>query len=333
MERTIAVEICVTDVESAIAAEAGGADRVELCDNLAVGGTTPSVGMIAETCRWLSIPVHVLIRPRAGGFVYSERELSVMRRDIEAAKALGAAGVVLGVLHQAGALDRDRIAELLALARPLCVTFHRAIDQASDPLTAIDALVAIGVDRVLTSGARSTALEGLDTLRSMVERADGRIAVMAGGGLSLDHLATLIGASGVRDVHLASAASRPVAREQSGPSNANLLPPWSRTDARLVRAIVRPHPRPRVRAGRVDIHESAPRSSGFSLTPGRTRRSTWTCRPFQDGVRRATDSALIPGLLLALACSRTQVGVEERPDRVNIAVRVALVGLDVLDAG
>ena len=96
MDGRIAVEICVGDVESAIAAEAGGADRVELCDNLAVGGTTPSVGTIAEACRWLSIPVHVLIRPRAGDFVYTERELAVMRRDIEAAKALGAAGVVAG---------------------------------------------------------------------------------------------------------------------------------------------------------------------------------------------------------------------------------------------
>ena len=109
----ITIEICVADVESAIAAEAGGADRIELCDNLAVGGTTPSVGTIAEVCRWLSLPVHVLIRPRAGGFVYSERELAVMRRDIEAAKALGAAGVVLGVLDAEGRIDREQTAELV----------------------------------------------------------------------------------------------------------------------------------------------------------------------------------------------------------------------------
>ena len=119
MDGPITVEICVGDVESAIAAEAGGADRIELCDNLAVGGTTPSVGTIAEVCRWLSIPVHVLIRPRAGGFVYSERELAVMRRDIEAAKALGASGVVLGVLDVEGRIDRERTAELVGLARPL----------------------------------------------------------------------------------------------------------------------------------------------------------------------------------------------------------------------
>jgi copper homeostasis protein len=237
VETPITIEICVGDVESAIAAEAGGADRVELCDNLAVGGTTPSIGTIAETCRWLSIPVHVLIRPRAGGFVYSERELAVMRRDIEAAKVLGAAGVVFGALDAASHVDRDRIAALVELARPLSVTFHRAIDQARDPLEAIDALMAMGIDRVLTSGARPTALEGLDTLRSLVERAAGRIAVMAGGRLAIDHLATVIGASGVREIHLGSAASRSVEGHEPG-SIAGDLPPWSRTDALLVKAVV-----------------------------------------------------------------------------------------------
>src|SRR5215470_14806190 len=112
MNRRVMIEVCVGDVESAIAAEAGGADRVELCDNLAVGGTTPSAGTIAEACRWLSIPVHVLIRPRAGDFVYSERELAVMRHDIEAAKALGAAGVVLGFLTGERTVDRNQTAAL-----------------------------------------------------------------------------------------------------------------------------------------------------------------------------------------------------------------------------
>ena len=119
MNRRVKVEICVGDVASAIAAEAGGADRVELCDNLAVGGTTPSAGTIAESCRRLSIPVHVLIRPRGGDFIYSEPEIAVMRHDIEVAKALGAAGVVLGVLTAEAAIDRDQTAELVALARPL----------------------------------------------------------------------------------------------------------------------------------------------------------------------------------------------------------------------
>ena len=136
MAGRITVEICVGDVESAIAAEAGGADRVELCDNLSVGGTTPSVGTIAEACRWLSIPIHVLIRPRAGHFDYTERERAVMRRDIEAAKALGAAGIVVGILDAQGDVALDPLAEVIALARPLSVTFHKAIDQTRDPLAA-----------------------------------------------------------------------------------------------------------------------------------------------------------------------------------------------------
>jgi copper homeostasis protein len=238
LESSIAIEICVGDVESAIAAEAGGADRVELCDNLGVGGTTPSIGTIAEACRWLSIPVHVLIRPRAGGFVYSERELAVMRRDIEAAKALGAAGVVLGFLDSEGRVDRDRTTALVELARPLSVTFHKAFDHAQDPFGAIDALMAMSIERVLTSGARATALEGLETLRSLVDRAAGRIAVMAGGRLALEHLDTLIRGSGVREIHIGSAACRVSEEPEASANRVGDLPPWDRTDARLVKAII-----------------------------------------------------------------------------------------------
>jgi copper homeostasis protein len=234
----ITIEICVGDVESAIAAEAGGADRIELCDNLAAGGTTPSVGTIAEVCRWLSLPVHVLIRPRPGGFVYSERELAVMRRDVEAAKALGAAGVVLGILDAEGRVDREHTAELVAVARPLSVTYHKAIDQSRDPLEALDALMAMGVDRVLTSGGRPTALEGCEMLRRLVDRAAGRIAVMAGGRLEVDHLGAVIRDSGVREVHLGSAAHRPVEGQEFGSTGRDDGPPWTRTDARLVKVVV-----------------------------------------------------------------------------------------------
>ena len=154
----MAVEICVGDVASAIAAEAGGADRVELCDNLVSGGTTPSAGTIAETCRRLSIPVHVLIRPALGDFVYSEPEIAVMRHDIEVAKALGAAGVVLGVLTPEAAIDRD----LTAVPSPWPGRFMspstRRLTRLCAPLEALDALIALGMERVLTSGGRPTAL-------------------------------------------------------------------------------------------------------------------------------------------------------------------------------
>jgi copper homeostasis protein len=232
----VTIEICVSDVESAIAAEAGGADRVELCDNLAVGGTTPSAGTIAEACRWLSIPVHVLIRPRGGGFDYSDRELAVMRHDIEAAKALGAAGVVLGTLTGERTVDRDQMAVLIALARPLSVTFHKAIDQTRELLEALDALIAVGGDRVLTSGGRASAMEGVATIKNLVDRAGDRIAVMAGGRLAADQIGTVIQRGGVREIHLGSAVARTVAGAFPAPDGSETG--WSRTDAQRVAAIV-----------------------------------------------------------------------------------------------
>jgi copper homeostasis protein len=229
MNGRVTVEICVGDVESAIAAEAGGADRVELCDNLAVGGTTPSAGTIAESCRRLSIPVHVLIRPRAGDFVHSESELAVIRHDIEVAKALGAAGIVLGFLTNEATIDRDQTARLVAMARPLRVTFHKAFDHTRDLLEALDTLIALDVDRVLTSGGRPTALEGVETLAKLVDRAGDQIAVMAGGRLDFDNLETIIQQSGIREVHLGSAVSRTVHGSEAS---------WNQTDPQRVAAVV-----------------------------------------------------------------------------------------------
>ena len=185
-----------------------GADRVELCDNLAVGGTTPSAGAIAEACRRLRIPVHVLIRPRGGDFIYSEAEIAVMKHDIEAAKSLGASGVVLGVSTAEGAIDRDPTAFLIALARPLSITFHKAFDQLAEPVEALDTLIELGVERVLTSGGRPAALEGVETLAKLVDHARQRIVVMAGGRLSMANLESVIRRSHVCEVHLGSAASR-----------------------------------------------------------------------------------------------------------------------------
>lgn len=231
----ITIEICVTDLESAIAAEAGGADRVELCDNLSVGGTTPSLGTIAETRRWLGIPIHVLIRPRPGDFCYTKRELAVMIRDIEAARAIGAAGVVLGVLTSRRAIDTAALARLIEAARPLSATFHKAIDCTGDPLPNLDSLIELGVDRVLSSGSRASAIEGAATLRSMLDRADGRIAIMAGGRVSTATVNELIRLTGVREVHVGSA----VARDTKPARSADIpFPPWNRTNAALVRELV-----------------------------------------------------------------------------------------------
>jgi copper homeostasis protein len=238
MNRHVQVEICVGDVASAIAAESGGADRVELCDNLAVGGTTPSAGTIAESCRRLSIPVHVLIRPRAGDFIYSEPEIAVMRHDIAIAKSLGAAGVVLGVLTPFGSIDRELTAALIALARPLHVTFHKAFDQTHEPMQALDNLIALGVERVLTSGGRPTALEGIEALAKLVDRAGDRIAVMAGGRLSTSNLEAVIRQSRVNEVHLGSAASRTIEGSTHTRPRDGSETSWNCTDQKRVADVV-----------------------------------------------------------------------------------------------
>jgi copper homeostasis protein len=234
----IVVEICVEDIESAMAAEQGGADRVELCDNLSVGGTTPSAGTIAEACRRLEIPVHVLIRPRAGDFIPSLAEFAAMRFDIETARTLGAAGVVFGLLRPDATIDRERTAMLTDLARPLSVTFHKAFDQTHDPDEALETLIALGIDRVLTSGSRPTAVEGIEALRQLVPRSTSRISVMAGGKLSVDNLRTVIEGTGVCEVHLGSAVSR-LMNSSMAPNPGEGSPlSWNGVDADRVRRIV-----------------------------------------------------------------------------------------------
>ena len=227
------------DVASAIAAESGGADRVELCDNLAVGGTTPSAGTIAESCRRLSIPVHVLIRPRAGDFTYSEPEIAVMRHDIVVAKAMGAAGVVLGVLNDEAAIDRELTAVLVALARPLRVTFHKAFDQTRGLLEALDILIDLGVERVLTSGGRLTAFEGIEALANLVDRAGDKIAVLAGGRLSTSNLEAVIRQTGINEVHLGSATSRTLQSPMHKPPGDSSETSWNGTDSHRVAEVVR----------------------------------------------------------------------------------------------
>jgi copper homeostasis protein len=234
----VKVELCVGDIMSAIAAEAGGADRVELCDNLAVGGTTPSAGAIVETCRRLSIPVHVLIRPRGGDFVYSEAELAVMRHDIQVAKASGAAGVVLGVLTGDSAINCERTGALIELARPMTVTFHKAFDQSQAPLETLDTLIALSVDRVLTSGGQPSAQEGTATLAGLVARAGTRITVVAGGRLDIANLQAVLRQSGVTEVHLGSAASRTMERAALPTASDIAELCWKQTDAVRVAEIV-----------------------------------------------------------------------------------------------
>ncbi len=203
----IRIEVCVDSVESALGAQAGGADRVELCDNLMEGGTTPSAGTIAVARRVLQLGLQVMIRPRGGDFCYSDLEFESMEQDIEVAKAHGADGVVFGLLLPDGRVDVERTRRLVERARPLSVTFHRAFDVARDPFEALEALIQIGVDRILTTGQEPTVLEGLDLITELVRVAGGRLTILAGAG-SERVMRKVVAQSGVREVHIV--APRPV---------------------------------------------------------------------------------------------------------------------------
>jgi copper homeostasis protein len=201
MSHPVLIEVCIDSVESAIASEQGGADRVELCDNLMEGGTTPSAGAITVARERIRIALNVMIRPRGGDFCYTEVELAIMRRDIAAAKQLGADGVVFGMLTPDGDIDVPLTRELIGLARPLSVTFHRAFDVARDPYVALDDLIAAGADRVLTTGQEGTLIEGLDLVADLVRRAAGRIIVMPGGA-SERQIGRVRAATGAREFHV-----------------------------------------------------------------------------------------------------------------------------------
>jgi copper homeostasis protein len=195
------LEICVDSVESAVASERGGADRVELCAGLPEGGTTPSAGMIAAVRKKIAIGLQVMIRPRGGDFCYSADEFGIMQRDILIAKQLGANGVVFGMLSTDGAVDIVRMRQLIDMARPLKVTCHRAFDMSSDLEQALSQLVEMGADRVLTSGGKKSAVDAMPTLKHLVQQAHGQISVMACGELSIANVKAVIAYSNVTEVH------------------------------------------------------------------------------------------------------------------------------------
>ncbi|HEX8848403.1 MAG TPA: copper homeostasis protein CutC [Gemmatimonadaceae bacterium] len=203
----VLVEACVEGIDAAVAAERAGADRIELCASLVEDGTTPSAGAMALAGSRLTIPVVMMIRPRGGDFVYSSPELEVMERDVAAARASGAAGIALGILTRDGRVDEDALRPLLRAAGPLPVTFHRAFDHAADLPAALEALIALGVRRVLTSGGAPSAREGLDTLAALVRRSGDRITVVAGGRVDAAAARELM-AAGVRELHVGNDPAR-----------------------------------------------------------------------------------------------------------------------------
>jgi copper homeostasis protein len=194
-------EACVASVAEAVEAERAGADRLELCDWRVEGGATPAPDLVARVVASVRIPVRVLIRPRGGDFVYAEDEIRAMVAEIEAAKRTGAAGVVSGALRRDRSVDEEATARLVAAARPLPFTFHRAFDETADADAALEAVIGLGADRVLTSGQGTTAEAGIATLRRLVERSAGRIVVLAGGGVRGHNVGRIVAESGVREVH------------------------------------------------------------------------------------------------------------------------------------
>jgi copper homeostasis protein len=198
---TILVEAAVESLDAALAAAEGGAHRIELCADLAQGGTTPTVQLLRDCHSQVVIPVFVLVRPRAGDFVYTEAEHHTMLEQIHRTKDAGAHGIVTGTLTSAHEIAEDRTAELVDAALPWTVTFHRAFDVCADLAVALACLIQLGVDRVLTSGGARIAPEGAQQIRRLVEQAKGRIEILPGGGIDASNVARLVRETGVREVH------------------------------------------------------------------------------------------------------------------------------------
>jgi len=184
------IEICASTYQSALNAEKGGAHRIELCENLAVGGITPSYSLIKRVIEELSIPVNILVRPRKGDFVYDEEEFNQMKKDIEFCKEIGCHGIVTGVLDNNGSIDIARTIELIELSRPMSFTFHRAFDITVNPLEALTSLMDLGVDRILTSGHEISALQGISLLKELKDTAKDKLTILVGGSVrasNIDH--------------------------------------------------------------------------------------------------------------------------------------------------
>jgi len=195
------LEICANSLQSAINAQAACAHRVELCENLAQGGTTPSFGLIAQTRKHLNIKLNILIRPRIGDFLYTDLEYQIIKEDIEAVKRLGADGIVCGILLPNGDVDVIRTKALVELAKPMSFTFHRAFDFTNDPFKALEDVIATGANRLLTSGQQPTAIQGEHLIRELVKFANDRIIIMPGSGVNADCIEYLID-TGAAEFHM-----------------------------------------------------------------------------------------------------------------------------------
>lgn len=229
-------EVCASNLQSALAAQAAGADRIELCSALDVGGLTPSWGLIRAAVEHLTIPIHVLIRPREGDFCYSKMELALMCDDVRVCAEMGVAGVVVGALSPSGELDLPLLKALKKAADSIDVTCHRAVDFCPDPMEAVEKLVDLGFIRLLSSGQAQSAFEGRFCLKNMVEAANGRMAVMPGGGISAENIASLAHYTGAKDFHF-SGRKKKTAVSQQTPLPGLEMEHWE-SDVSVLRAIM-----------------------------------------------------------------------------------------------
>ena len=209
VKANIILEVCAASIESALAAEKGGADRIELCAALSEGGLSPSPGIIKFACKNLSIPVFVLIRPRTGDFFYTNAEFETLVADIQASKEYGAKGVVCGMLNTDGTIDYLRMKMLVEYAKPMEVTFHRAFDMAKDPFIALEEIIKLGCTRILTSGQANSAAQGAEMLEQLVKMAGDRIIIMPGSGIKPENLSTLAKLTKASEYHLSASATIP----------------------------------------------------------------------------------------------------------------------------
>jgi copper homeostasis protein len=235
--RKIIFELCAETVDACLAAREGGADRIELCSGLSEGGLTPSHGLVREALQQSDLPVHVLIRPRGGNYLYTEAEIAVMAEDILHVKSLGAAGVVLGLLKADRTVDVETTRNFVQLARPMQVTFHRAFDDTPDLEAALEAVISTGCERVLTSGGCTDVAQGAEILARLVKQADGRLEVAVGGGLRLTNASSLVRLTGATHFH---GSLRPGREKPVESADGALVPEteYSEVEAAAVREMV-----------------------------------------------------------------------------------------------
>lgn len=212
------IEVVVYSIESALNAQKGGANRIELCASPAEGGTTPSVGVMEIVRQAFTLDIYAMIRPRGGDFVYSAFDYFAMKRDIEMCKRASMDGVVFGILKADGTLDKDRCKKLVEAARPMKVTCHRAFDVTRDPYEALEDCIAIGFNRILTSGRSPSAEAGIEVLKELVKRAAGRISIMPGSGIHENNAAKIVNETGVKEIHFSASSSNPSSDKNYNPS-------------------------------------------------------------------------------------------------------------------